>query len=176
VVLFALDADAGTRLRTARAEGRYHRRYVAIASSPKALPDAGTWTTPIGRARDPRLRVAGENAPDAKAATTVFRRVASAASTYELLAVEPITGRTHQIRVHASNAGAPLVGDAAYGGPARIVLENGAVSSVPRIALHAARVSVPGAEAVAPIPEELRALWRSLGGEPESWRLALERW
>ena len=64
---------------------------------------------------------------------------------YALLAVEPQTGRTHQIRVHASHAGAPLLGDRDYGGAARVTLAGGRTVALARIALHAARVSVPDA-------------------------------
>lgn len=180
VVIFARDAAAEARLRDARAEGRYQRRYVALASltSPEALGEAGTWDAPIGRATDPRLRAA--RGLEAKAAMTRWRSVATiraGALTVAMLAVDPVTGRTHQIRVHASDAGAPLLGDRDYAGPRRIVLSSGRVLAPQRIALHAARVIVPGArgpfEARAPIPHELTALWAALGGAPDAWDRAL---
>ncbi|MBV9946785.1 MAG: hypothetical protein JOZ69_08060 [Myxococcales bacterium] len=106
----------------------------------------------------------------------VCARVASGAA---LLGVAPVTGRTHQIRVHASHAGAPLFGDRAYGGPTRATLPNGRTLELGRVALHAARVSVPGAspdrplfEACAPIPRELADLWSALGGDSEAWERA----
>ena len=63
-----------------------------------------------------------------------------------MLSVEPITGRTHQIRVHASHAGAPLLGDRDYGGPTRWTLKSGKSVTLDRIALHCARVTVEGIE------------------------------
>jgi RluA family pseudouridine synthase len=172
VVLFARGDAAEARLRAARAEGRYRRRYVAIASG--ELAEAGTWDAPIGRAENPRLRAAF--GPDAKDASTRWARMATVPGhpPFVLLAVDPLTGRTHQIRIHASHAGAPLVGDADYGGPARITLATGAVLAPSRIALHAARISVPGdrgttIEATAPIPAELADLWAALGGAPAAW-------
>jgi 23S rRNA-/tRNA-specific pseudouridylate synthase len=87
-----------------------------------------------------------------------------------------VTGRTHQIRVHAANGGAPLIGDRAYGGPSRVTLATGRVIEPRRIALHCARVVVPderGAPlvAAAPIPGELRDLWSALGGEASAWEV-----
>lgn len=204
VVVFALDAAAEERLRTARAEGRYQRRYLALAAADeRALGDEGVWDAPIGRAGDPRLRAA--RGPEAKDAATRWRKIATAPlapggsterdggssrdggtaregegarrDVVAMLAVDPVTGRTHQIRVHVSDAGAPLVGDRDYGGPSRIVLANGRILATARIALHAARVIVPGArgpvEARAPIPIELTETWRALGGDDGAWERAL---
>jgi 23S rRNA-/tRNA-specific pseudouridylate synthase len=178
VVVFALDARAEERLRAARSEGTYHRRYVALTSRPLPEPE-GIWSAPIGRAARPHLRAA--RGPDAKAAVTRWAMVAiaspSASSTYAMLAVDPVTGRTHQIRVHASDAGAPLIGDRDYGGAKSITLPNGRVLAPTRIALHAARVVVPGLrgplEAIAMAPAELEDLWAALGGAPEAWNRAL---
>ena len=188
VVVFALDAATEERLRRARAEGRYRRRYIALASlTAGTMGDEGVWDAPIGRAEgDARLRRA--RGPEAKVAVTRWRRVATASGRANvstssrapletkdvaLLAVDPVTGRTHQIRIHASDAGAPLVGDRDYGGATRIVLEDGRILAPTRIALHAARVAVPGhdgeLELRAPVPDELVAIWSSLGGAPDAW-------
>ena len=175
VVVFALSKGAGARLLLARAEGRYDRRYVALAQRAPA-PDRGVWTAPIGRARDPRLRaVAG---PDPTPASTRYAVTAVAAGGACMLAVMPVTGRTHQIRVHAAHAGAPLLGDRAYGGPARVTLCSGRVLEPRRIALHAARVVVPREDGTplvlsAPLPQELASLWSALGGEAAAWEVSL---
>lgn len=178
VVVFALSKAAGERLMKARAEGRYERRYVALAQQAPA-PPRGSWDAPLGRARDPRLRMVGGR--DAVPASTRYAVVAVAPGGAAMLAVSPVTGRTHQIRVHASHAGAPLLGDRAYGGPARVTLPGGRVLEPGRIALHAARVVVPreGGQRVgplvlsAPVPVELASLWSALGGEPAAWEVSL---
>jgi 23S rRNA-/tRNA-specific pseudouridylate synthase len=171
VVFLALTAAAGERLLRARATGGYERRYVAIASRAPE-PDAGRWDAAIGRARDPRLRAA--KGPGALASTTRYAVCSRGSRGEALLALAPVTGRTHQIRVHAAHAGSPLLGDRAYGGPARLTLANGRVVELRRVALHASRVAVPDADggrvlAVAPIPAELQDLWSALGGEPSAW-------
>jgi RluA family pseudouridine synthase len=173
VVVFALTRAAAERLARARAAGAYERRYVAIAAR-APVPETGTWDAPVGRARDPRLRAA--NGRDPVAAATRYGVCASAGDA-AMLAVAPVTGRTHQIRVHASHAGAPLVGDRDYGGPARVTLPSGRVLELRRVALHAARVVVPGpggapVVARAPVPTELLELWSALGGEAAAWELA----
>jgi 23S rRNA pseudouridine955/2504/2580 synthase/23S rRNA pseudouridine1911/1915/1917 synthase len=177
VVFFSTHPDAAARLRRARDEGRYTRRYVGIAARSPAT-DEGVWTAPIGRAKDPRHRAV--NGREATAARSLFRVVATAGNA-AMLALAPITGRTHQLRVHASHAGAPLLGDRVYGGPSRLTLptgpQAGRVIPLTRIALHAARVRVPTAAgelvALAPIPEELRVRWSELGGDAGAWDTAV---
>jgi RluA family pseudouridine synthase len=175
VVVLALDASSGKRLARARQDGRYERRYVALAS---AAPheDRGTWEAAIGRARDPRLRAVG--GLDPIPATTRYGVCARAPCGAALLAVSPITGRTHQIRVHAAHAGTPLLGDRAYGGSARLTLPGGRVVELRRIALHAARVVVldehgSELEATAPIPADLCGFWTALGGTGDAWETAV---
>src|ERR1019366_2850960 len=53
------------------------------------------------------------------------------ASTYILVEAEPVTGRTHQIRVHAAEQGFPVLGDALYGG-----------TPAARVFLHAAELTL----------------------------------
>lgn len=175
VVVFALTPGAAIRLQAARESKLYKRRYFAIAAA-APTPSVGAWDEPIGKAADPRHRtVRGRDATDA---VTKYAAVDAARSGQTLLAVTPISGRTHQIRVHAAHAGAPLLGDALYGGPSRLTLANGRVLAFVRIMLHAARVTVPlnDGEIVtidAPLPPELQALWASLEGGPAAWENAL---
>lgn len=171
VVMFALDAAAEERLKSARARGAYERRYLALVSIESIDVDRcrGMWDAPIGKGRDPRHRAA--NGPEATPAVTRYRAVAATARA-ALLAVAPETGRTHQIRVHASHAKLPLLGDRDYGGPTRLTLAGGRSVSLARIALHCARVAIEDLVAEAPIPEELSKLWSALGGEAGAWDTA----
>ncbi|MEW6454185.1 MAG: RNA pseudouridine synthase [Pseudomonadota bacterium] len=81
------------------------------------------------------------------------------------LALEPITGRTHQLRVHCSEMGWPIVGDAIYGNAPR----NGG----PPMHLHARQIEVPlyrnkaPIKAVAPVPAHMQELLRACGWNGE---------
>lgn len=166
VVLLALTAAGRDRLAAARTQGNYARRYVGIAAGVPS-PEVGTWKEAIGRAKDPRKRMIGGR--DATDAETRYRVVARAERA-TLLAMDPVTGRTHQLRVHASHAGAPLLGDRDYGGPTRWTLKSGKSVTLDRIALHCARVTIEGIEAISSeIPEALRAWWVAAGGEDGAW-------
>lgn len=87
------------------------RRYQGLCWGP--LPEKGAWDLPI--ARDPKERKRMAIVPGGRRALTHYRRVAAygggALCHFE---AELFTGRTHQIRVHFSADGFPLVGDAVY--------------------------------------------------------------
>ena len=54
-----------------------------------------------------------------------------------LVEAKPKTGRTHQIRVHLSECGHPILGDPFYGGPTALLLPSGVRLQFPRVMLHA---------------------------------------
>lgn len=175
VVTLARDAVARALVEELRATARFARRYVAIASAPPA-PESGSWSAPIGRQRDGRRRVGGA---DAKPATTRYATVGVAergptpnAARAAFLALAPVTGRTHQLRVHAASAGAALVGDRSYGGPHRIVHASGRVEAFTRPALHALWVELAlesgPLRVEATPPDDFTRLWVELGGQADA--------
>ncbi|HZN11230.1 MAG TPA: RluA family pseudouridine synthase [Blastocatellia bacterium] len=90
---------------------RVEKRYLALVVG-RVSPDAGEVSAPIGRdaASWPRWQVT----PDGRPAQTRFAvRLRFAAHT--LLGLEPLTGRTHQLRIHCAALGHPVVGDRVYG-------------------------------------------------------------
>jgi 23S rRNA-/tRNA-specific pseudouridylate synthase len=172
VVLFALTQEAVDHAVCARAEGSYARRYVGL-TSPAPADERGAWTWPVAIDRRDRTRRTTGDGDEARDAETRFTRLATA-GTLGFVVFVPVTGRTHQIRVHAKAAGVSLVGDLAYGGARRVTLDDGAVVSAQRAMLHAWRVRVPGAKRIieAPLPEDLRAVWTQCGGGDDP----LSRW
>lgn len=141
LVTFARTPAAAEALRMARVEGRYGRRYVALTLTPPAT-DEGVWDASIAvDPRDKRKRVAGPGAQEkhARSRFVVSERLRHGG----LLHLFPETGRTHQLRVHALAAGAPLFGDRVYGGPARATGVDGRVITARRTMLHCAALRLP---------------------------------
>ncbi len=169
LVTFARTERATTRLLEARRRGDYHRRYLALASHGPE-PVEGRWTWPISLDRsDKRKRLVGHG-PSERHAETEYR-TASLASGVAALHLFPHTGRTHQLRVHASKAGCPLLGDVHYGGPRRVTRSDGRVVTAARVMLHCAELDLPSSDPKARLrlvcdaPDDLRAVWAALGGE-----------
>lgn len=169
VVTFARTERATAHLLRAREQGRYARGYLAlVARAPE--PEQGAWSASIGI--DPRdrtlRRVVEESRAGAKPARTSYRvlweRPGCAA-----LWLQPHTGRTHQLRVHAAHAGCPIYGDRAYGGAQRLVLTDGSAIAARRTLLHCARVTIPALDGdeplvlEAPVPDDMLSFARAVG-------------
>jgi 23S rRNA pseudouridine1911/1915/1917 synthase len=172
VVTLGLNSDANRLVQGWREQGRFRRRYLGLASSAPSVSTAstGAWSDSIGRASGSLRSVNGRNP---ETAHTDYARVSSASlscatpSALHLLALAPLTGRTHQLRVHCAAHGLPLLGDRAYGGASRFTSGTGAVSALDRIALHAAWVELPLSAPFrieSPTPAFLLDIWRVFGG------------
>lgn len=140
------------QLRRRLHSGDFFRSYLAICvGTPE--PPQGTIALPIGRA--PGSAIRRQIDPAGQSARTDYRllRVRSGLS---LVALMPLTGRTHQIRVHMAAIGCPLAGDWLYGTEDR--------GLIPRPALHAVRLAfthpVTGEHLsfTAPLPGDMKLL------------------
>lgn len=145
-----------------------HKTYLALVHG-RLASDSGEIAKPVGR--DPRHRVrmrAGGLGPrEARTRYRVTRRWRH----FSLVEVEPLTGRTHQIRVHLASLGHPVVGDTLYGAPSRLTLGGREEKTLTRNFLHAAAIEFEHPRAgrrlgfQAPLPAELKDFLDRLDAE-----------
>jgi 23S rRNA pseudouridine1911/1915/1917 synthase len=166
LLIVARTPEAHTRLVAALAAREIAREYLALVwGRPIA---GGRIEQPIGRDRAARTRMAVSQA--GRPAVTHYR-IEERFAAHTLLRVQLETGRTHQIRVHLSHTGLPVLGDPVYGGRRRHLPAgelNDAVQGFKRQALHAARLSLQHPTTgrtrsfEAPVPEDFAALLQAL--------------
>lgn len=154
------------------------RQYAGIVAG-KPAKDRGEWTGSIGRRRRGSYTVGGHGARSAHTRYVVIASVSTNASqAASLIGFELVTGRTHQIRVHAADAGMPVFGDRRYGGARRFAAAEGTMWELERIALHAIaieiRLEAQPWRVIVPPPDELVDVWKKLGGDPDDWGRAAE--
>ncbi len=134
IVVFARHAAAAAALGAAlAAHEAVDKRYLAVCRLERAVPDRWDHTDHL-RARKDGVVVAVRSG--GQRASSRFR-VWDRRGGFALVEARPLTGRRHQLRVHLSDAGAPIVGDDTYGEPAL------GAGLAPRLLLHAFRITLP---------------------------------
>ena len=168
LLIIARTLKAHTALVRMLEEREIHREYEAICKG--VMTAGGTIDAPIDRHPTDRVKMAVRQG--GRESVTHYRVIKRyRANTHVRVQLE--TGRTHQIRVHLTHAGYPLVGDRVYGG--RLEMPKGATEELrvalrefPRQALHAAKlqldhpVSGKPVECVAPLPDDMVQLLKVL--------------
>lgn len=195
IVLFARNPHVHHRLQEALDRGLVHKEYLAVVAVVRCRSDGwpappGTgiidWPLAPGPGHSSRQQVcpsgvtrtvsatAATGAISCRPARTEYRCLELFPPRLALVAVQPVTGRTHQIRVHLAAAGWPILGDPLYGPGADWQATLAAAQHVDellsfeRMALHAWQLCFPhpsdNRELVleAPIPDELQHLLNAL--------------
>lgn len=131
VLLAARTREAWEALRAAFGrDDDVEKQYLALVSGP--IADAGEVEVPLAHSGDHvRTALTGDAGRPARSAFRVLAR----AGNYSLVEVRIFTGVLHQVRAHLAAIGAPIVGDALYGGEPAPGLN--------RFFLHAAALTVP---------------------------------
>ena len=125
IVLIAKNRYAADRFAKTNPELHYQKLYTALCLG--EVPPAGEIKGYIRRLGDSIItRAVFESGKESEFAHTRFTRMETVEN-ISVVRCEPITGRTHQLRVHLASIGHPIVGDDLYGGG----------FSLPRQALHA---------------------------------------
>ncbi len=156
LIVIARHPDAKNWLAWQFKQGVVQKTYLALVVG--HLPQAGTIDAPIGRHPVHRKRMA--IVPGSRTAVTHYSPVEHFDG-FTLIQAQPVTGRTHQIRVHLASTGHPVAGDRTYGHRARWrALE----PLLHRHFLHATtltlkpRESKPDITFTSPLPPDLRAV------------------
>lgn len=114
LMLFTRSREANSDAARLFAEGLIQKTYLAVVQGEWTLDDETLIDAPIGAVRQAR-GTRHQVLPGGKPARTQIKRLASREDQH-LIAAMPLTGRTHQIRVHLAAQGLPLRGDRFYGG------------------------------------------------------------
>ena len=156
LIVVAKNDRALRALQSQLKERRVHKTYLALVEGVPE-PREGMIDAPLGR--HPKNRKKQAVVAGGREALTKYRVLEVLSRGYSLVEAEPVTGRTHQIRVHLAAIGHPIVGDSVYGRRSEVI---------GRQFLHATRLAFAmplggrEVEFESPLPEDLRAALAAL--------------
>ncbi|MDA7946309.1 MAG: RluA family pseudouridine synthase [Hyphomicrobiaceae bacterium] len=170
VLLLARDRRAAAALGDALKGREAVKTYWALVEGVPA-PARGEISLPLAKRGKPgseRVRVCEEGDSDAQRAVTRYAVLESAGRKLSWVALWPVTGRTHQLRVHMAAVGHPIVGDGKYGSSDPV--SGGEIDNL--LHLHAREIDIPNPSGgrlhvTAPLPEHMLKTWKLLGFEPD---------
>jgi 23S rRNA pseudouridine955/2504/2580 synthase len=125
-------------------------------------PHRGEIDAPLAKGGAPGGERVAVVAKGGERAVTLYAVVETIGRNLAWVALMPVTGRTHQLRVHMAHLGTPILGDGKYGGARAFAHE---APDAKRVHLHAREITLPrkGAPPLrvrAPLPDHMRATWR----------------
>ncbi|AOX16243.1 RluA family pseudouridine synthase [Kozakia baliensis] len=132
----------------------------------RPMPGSGVIDQPLAKlgAGNGALVIAADRKDeDAASARTEYEVVDAAGKKISWLALEPLTGRTHQLRVHCETLGTPIIGDPRYGGKAAHP-----EGFTDRLHLHARALDLPHPaggrlQVAAPLPPHMKTTFKEMG-------------
>ena len=168
LLVLARSPGVAAKLSAAFRSREVEKTYWAIVAG-RPSPQEGRLDLPLvkfgGLRGGERVAVAERGEDNATHAATLYRTLDAAGRKLAWLEMQPLTGRTHQLRVHSVALGAPIVGDAMYGGQAAHV-----EGLADKLHLHARALVFPhpqgGTLALeAALPAHMRETFRTMGFE-----------
>jgi len=176
-IIIARTDEAHRKLVEDFQERLVQKTYVALLHG-KIKGEAGTIDFPVSRDLRRRSRMTARRR-EGRAARTDWR-VRLRLGAFTFVEADLRTGRTHQIRVHFSALGCPVVGDTLYGAPRQERADSQLLAPLGRNFLHAARVAfdhprtAKRIEIRAPLPAELRDYLVALGSAAKADRTLID--
>ncbi|BCH24860.1 pseudouridine synthase [Mesorhizobium sp. L-8-10] len=168
VLVIARTRHAAMKLGEAFRERETKKTYWALVKGvPRKREDKiSTWLVKDQTPDGDRMRIARHGEDGADHAVSFYRVVEQAGQSLSWLEMEPYTGRTHQLRVHAAHIGCPIIGDPKYFEADTNWEFPGGIQN--RLHLHARRIIIPHPDAgvvdvTAPLPPHMRQSWNLLG-------------
>jgi 23S rRNA pseudouridine1911/1915/1917 synthase len=143
LIVVAKNDEAHRKLAAQFARREAKKTYIALVHG-SMKTDRGTIRSSISRdsVRRVRMTTRASGGRDAITHYVVKKWINSAFGKFTLMEVKIDTGRTHQIRVHLSSLGHPVVGDALYGAPREVKSKAGGTLALGRNFLHAAALEL----------------------------------
>ena len=181
-LVLARDTRSATALMKLFSSRKIEKTYWALVNG-SPLPMNGTIDLPILKKENPKAsgRAGGPEGRDyeimqvdqegGQKSITEYRTLDFLARKFALMELNPLTGRTHQLRVHMQAIGCPIVGDHKYGGSMGSFgnSDAGSVGVENILHLHARRIVIPAIaggkpiDITAPLPEHMVNSFRALG-------------
>jgi len=172
LIVVAKNDDSHRKLAAQFSRREVKKKYLALVHG-WLKSDSGTISASISRDRVRRTRMTTRHAGGREAISHyhLLRRIESAYGKFTMIEIKIDTGRTHQIRVHMSSLGHPVVGDTLYGAPRelRATRLRGQLSTPPALSLsrnflHSAELELAHPRTAkklalkSPLPPELKTL------------------
>ncbi len=170
VLVVAKSASSAAKLAKAFQRHDVQKLYWALVTGLPPL-EHGIIDKPLSKVASgnrPNFELVQAGVDGAQKATTRYRTIARAGKVAAWLALQPLSGRTHQLRVHCALMDCPIIGDPKYGGP------KAKPAGAPRaLMLHAKELDLPHPDGGrltldAPLSDTMRAGFAWIGFEPDS--------
>lgn len=169
VLLLARSAASAKRLAEAfRSRDALKIYWAFVVGVPQ--PYSGTIDQPLAKKVGPGGERVAAVADDGESAVTHYAIVEAMGRNAAWVALMPLTGRTHQLRVHMALLGTPILGDGKYGGAAAFLPD---LAGARQVHLHAREIRLPHPSgkgvlrAVAPLPPHMAATWKYFDLDPD---------
>ncbi len=173
VLVIARSRSAAQALTTAFRERETKKTYWALV---KGVPrpaegKISNWLLKEETPDGDRMRIAKHGEEGADHAISYYRVIEQAAQNLAWLEMEPYTGRTHQLRIHALNLGHPIIGDPKYFDADFNWAFPGGIQK--KLHLHARHIDIPHPDGgrlkvTAPLPPHMVQSWNLLGFDEEN--------